>query len=273
MKRTALVIAAAIIAAATNVAVARPSGTCAVPESTFLYCGDHWRGSKLPLKFRLNNAGAPALAKDPIAPSLDTAGVVALAAANWDAAWPDARKTTASGCINPTTGASMVARAICYAGTTGAGLAEDGVNAILWGSPSACPGGGGVATACVYYEGTTGEAATRIKEVDIVLSASAGRNWRIAWGADLVTGEVLGVPLGNWTDIQSVLAHEMGHALGLEHIGNSGGQFPYDLTDAGKIPETMYQWYLPGSTNKRSLHSGDLAGLTLAAEASANDYS
>jgi len=71
-----------------------------------------------------------------------------------------------------------------------------------------------------------------------------------------------------WWDIESALAHELGHALGLEDLP---GAWPASFLDAPAARQTMYATGEPCSTNKRTPEEGDLLGLRLAAAESAND--
>ena len=150
-------------------------------------------------------------------------------------------------------------------GTTTKGLDEDGTNVVLWGNPADCGLPGAVAVACLYYAGPSGTARHRIVEVDVILNYD--ETWHQAAGVEEVTGVVTGTaavanPSASWFDVQSILAHEFGHALGLEHVGN-GSSLPNfsDLTDLGKHLQTMYPVDFRGSTAKRSIEIGDILGL------------
>lgn len=149
---------------------------------------------------------------------------------------------------------------IANASTT-RGLAKDGVNVVLWGDPADCHLPGAIAVACLHYAGPSGSAAHRIVEVDIILNVD--ETWRHATDLDELTGYGTGtaaVALASWFDVQAVLTHEFGHAIGLEHfIGVRA--YPSDLTDAGRHLQTMYAADYRGSTAKRSLEAGDILGL------------
>lgn len=217
------------------------------PEAVFLYCGEH---IARPLTFKVNPSGSG------VSSGL-VQGVTRDAIAQWKLFWPLA--VNSSECLP-----------LCYGGTTTTGFGEDGKSTILWGDPGRCGGGhsGGIGVACLWYEGSQGAPRHRIKEVDIILNKNV--EWKQATGADLAIGEAEGttaglVPSDGWYDVQSTLTHELGHALGLEDIGNLADRFAYDLTDAPKYSQTMYRWYYPRSTDKRTLNYGDVAGLQLAA--------
>lgn len=170
---------------------------------------------------------------------------VAGAVAAWNGAWPLAGPllSLANGSTNP-------------------GFGRDGTNSIGWGNPAKCGAPGAVAVACLWYEGNGGAARHKIVETDIILNRQD--TWRIAEGMDLLEGEVygaLGQSPAEWLDVQSVLTHELGHAIGLDDIGNPDVSFPSTLADAGKHLQTMYRWYYRGTTNKRSLDIGDRLGV------------
>jgi hypothetical protein len=153
-------------------------------------------------------------------------------------------------------------------GTTTKSVVRDGTNTILWGNPSDCEAPGAAAVACIYYDGGTGAARHRIVEVDVILNYD--ETWLQATGFDEVTGVATGsAGLANnaWLDVQSALTHELGHAIGLEHIGNQAVD-PWfrDLTNYGKHLQTMFAWELRGSTIKRTLDVGDILGLAYIAE-------
>ena len=60
-------------------------------------------------------------------------------------------------------------------------------------------------------------------------------------------------------DLQSIIAHELGHHLGLGHTGSHGS--PPGIGEL--VPEaTMYGYGYYGDTTKRSLHLQDIAGVS-----------
>jgi hypothetical protein len=210
-------------------------------------CGRYVRASRLPLRFAYNPAGSPS--------GIGMPDAIRGAAGAWNVLWPSTQPP------------------LTYAGGTTAIAGRDGVNVVAFGSPSWCGGGGdAVAIACIWFEGTTGERSNQIAEVDVLLNPA--KTWRDPTAADLILGEVLGPqvfwaepdPLGTgrWYDAQSVLTHELGHALGLSDIGTPGAPFPETAADAPKWPQTMYEYVYPRSTDKRTPHGGDVAALARA---------
>ena len=102
----------------------------------------------------------------------------------------------------------------------------DGVNAIAFGNAG---GGGTVAVTYVW-----GSRRTPIVEFDQIY----GNNW------DWVVGSS-----ADAFDFPNVATHEIGHAVGLDHPGNSCTE------------ETMYAYVDFGETKKRTLNPGDVLGV------------
>jgi len=269
MRRTArIAMAAAMLAGVIGVSAASADESCDAGPS-WLYCGEHVRLQDLPLTFKTNAADSP-LATGKFR------GAVQAALDEWNESWPlePGGESCAALCLDGATGKSEAAR--------------DGVNAIFWSATTSYPGCAGpeaaIARTCIWYE--NGDPSSgRIDEVDIVLNLSG--SWATPSGAEALAGEVAGTlypDLGNMTvwsgavghgrgtfDLQSVLTHEFGHAIGIEHIGADNGAWPFTAADAPKYQQTMYRWYYEGTTNKRTLAEGDVIALQLAAQASAND--
>jgi len=99
---------------------------------------------------------------------------------------------------------------------------QDGVNQIRWGST-----GGSLATTTIWLNNTTGD----ILEVDCVFDDA------FTWSTATPT------PSGQ-TDIESVMLHEFGHFLGLDH----------------STPPAIMQPSIPPATQRRALTSDDQQG-------------
>jgi hypothetical protein len=265
----ALVVAAAFVAGAAGVPGAHANHRCDVdtdPGLAYGYCGEHVRLSELPLHFRVNKNVKPSNISD-----LQLADAVNSAMLEWNRHWPVAT-------------ANICGTVLCNDGWTSKDVAEkDGTNAIFFSTTTSFPDCslkhlGAVGVACVFYEGTSGAARHRIAEIDIALSM--GETWYqpslVNQPAQVAAGDVAGdvyPDLGKQPqynavgqgkgklDLQSVLTHELGHALGLEDIGSTEAQWPNRAEDAVNYRQTMYRYYYEGTTNKRTLAEGDIAGL------------
>ncbi|MGH2633591.1 MAG: matrixin family metalloprotease, partial [Tepidiformaceae bacterium] len=124
------------------------------------------------------------------------------------------------------------------AGTGGcSGGGTDGHNTIGWSAQS----GNILAVTCSYYGGVPVGGFTPATEFDMQISPT----WQ--W-----TTSTSGVQV----DLQSVVTHELGHALGLQHPDNGHGV----TVNPGPHPEdVMYSTYTAG-TIKRALSADDTAG-------------
>lgn len=266
MKRYAtLAVMGAILASVIGVSGATASHNCTPGTRSFAYCGQYPAFNRLPLDFRVNLASRPSNLS-----AAEVSAAVGGAIQEWNSHWP------------PPSG-EIACPALCLEGTTtrsGVDL-TDQQNTISWSYDFGPCGGishGGVAVACVLYGGANGH---RIMQVDIVMNPDlAWYQPRLVGGPPsdpgrVGAGEVAGAypELGDsdtWDfigsgrgryDVQSVITHELGHALGLLDIGHPSVPWPASLGDSDSYQQTMYRWYHRGTTNKRTLHDGDVAGL------------
>ena len=88
---------------------------------------------------------------------------------------------------------------LSYAGTTTAGFATDGINAVSWGTDSNCTGFGEPGT-CLALTAAVLVSGQVIVESDVIF------NTGVTWNTD-----------GNDYDTWAVAAHEFGHTLGIHH--------------------------------------------------------
>ncbi|MCP8306549.1 MAG: matrixin family metalloprotease, partial [archaeon] len=117
-----------------------------------------------------------------------------------------------------------------YIGTTHrVGEVRDGYNVVSWGSIDGA--GGTLAQTTIWYDPRT----KLIYEFDMVFDDA--ETWSTTGGS------------GKY-DVQNIGTHEAGHTL---HLG--------DLYDLRYDEETMYGYAYPGETKKRTLNTGDIAGI------------
>lgn len=138
------------------------------------------------------------------------------------------KSTALSGAASAWTAVTSADHNLSYAGTTTAGFVTDGRNTVLWASGNGCTGSCLAITALVLQSGQV------IVESDI--SFNSNYSWQTS-GSDY--------------DTQAVMAHELGHALGIHHTTLTSTPRP-----------TMYASYF-GSSG-RTLESDDRAALQCA---------
>ena len=109
------------------------------------------------------------------------------------------------------------------------GPTVDRVNEVVFGSISDA----NIIAQCTYWYY---RATREIVDFEIVF------NTRYTWGDATVTGTLM--------DVQNIATHELGHGFGLA-----------DLYDAKWAEQTMYGYGAVGEIKKRSIESGDIAGI------------
>jgi hypothetical protein len=114
-----------------------------------------------------------------------------------------------------------------YRGTTRRGIGRNGINTIGFGETNDLGGACVGAVACTF----TWTQGARAVESDIRIDKNHPR------------GYAAGGRPGRRIDLQSVLVHEAGHTLGLDHVNDPGN--------------VMFPFVRAGNTTYRSLGRGD----------------
>lgn len=76
----------------------------------------------------------------------------------------------------------------------------------------------------------------------------------VGWDIVLERSYPWGIGAGPWLDVQNTVTHELGHVVGLDHVGTG-------LTEVTQARMTMYAYTWPGDVQKRTLALGDALGV------------
>lgn len=225
---------------------------CYSDAQLYKYCGVHWDDAKLPITV----VGLPSWAT-PIRAALET----------WESASPGSEKACPLG--------GGTAKVFCYA--------SSGTNAVgrtaltFWNPPSPRPCTGGPTNWIALTCSAAPDSNRHIVDADVWFNGT--KPWAHL-AADL-NSDMRGLfgnsparctyfpPCPTQYDLQSVLTHELGHVLGLGdlygvpgfYVGEGCPGFVDDLSAGVNYRQTMYGCFVVGTTDRRSLDEGDLAGI------------
>lgn len=189
--------------------------------------GAKWPADKLPITLEVNPANSYGLSQEFVVEA------IGIAAGEWDDgaySQKDNDPTSNWGGVSVKLFGAITITNKGYDDLAWTSDKLDGENTIVWGN---YPTSGVIAVTIVW----SSRAAKTIIEFDMVLDTD------YQWGNAADNSSVM--------DLQNIVTHELGHALGLG-----------DVYQTAAWQETMYGYAAPGETLKRSLYIGDQTGIT-----------